>query len=84
MSLEYPCVYHKEGWCYLDPTQSDPCVFGPCDAETPSNGDFIRRMSDEQLAKWLAEQAEKGSSDDPEVWLDWLKKPVEGEDEKVN
>lgn len=67
MSIEYPCVYHKKGWCYLDPIQPDGCVFGPCDAEKPSNGDFIRCMSDERLAKWLAEQAEKGSSDDPEV-----------------
>lgn len=55
-------------------------MFGPCDAETPSNGDFIRRMSDERLAKWLAEQAEKGPSDDPEVWLDWLKQVAEDGD----
>lgn len=53
MSLEYPCVHHKKGWCYLDPKQPDACVFGPCSAEKHSNGDKIRMMSDEELAKQL-------------------------------
>lgn len=53
MSREYPCVHHKNGWCYFDPEQPDACVFGPCDNETPSHGDKIRRMSDEELASVL-------------------------------
>lgn len=32
---------------------TDACVFGPCDNETPSHGDKIRRMSDEELASVL-------------------------------
>lgn len=53
MSIEYPCVYHKNGWCYFDKSQPDACVFGPCKNETPSNGDKIRTMSDEELADQL-------------------------------
>ena len=53
MSLEYPCVHHKNGWCYFDPKQPDACVFGPCSNETPSHGDKIRIMRDEELAEVL-------------------------------
>lgn len=53
MSLEYPCVHHKNGWCCFCPEEPDACVFGPCDNETSSNGDEIRRMSDEELAEQL-------------------------------
>lgn len=44
-----------------------------------TNADRIRSMSDEELAKWLAEQAEMKPSDDPEVWLIWLKLKAEVE-----
>lgn len=56
MSLEYPCIYFREnGLCSYGGDLSDAniCVFGPCDNETPSNGDKLRRMSDEELAEWL-------------------------------
>ena len=56
MSLEYPCVHHKSGYCYFDPDQPDACVFGPCENETPSNADRIRAMSDEELALFWAER----------------------------
>ena len=55
MSHLYPCVYHRNGWCYLDPKQPDACVFGPCNDETPSNGDKIRCMSDFELARKMVE-----------------------------
>lgn len=42
-----------------------------------TNADQIRAMSDEELAKWLAGQAGKEPSDDPAVWMDWLKQPAE-------
>ena len=51
MSINYPCIYHKDGYCLRDPEQPDACVFGPCEDETPSNADRIRIMNDEELAK---------------------------------
>lgn len=54
MSREYPCVHHKNGWCYFDPEQPDACVFGPCDNETPSNADCIRAMDDDELAEFIS------------------------------
>lgn len=56
MSIEYPCVYfYGNGMCSYggDRSEANICVFGPCENETPSNGDMIRRMSDEELAKWI-------------------------------
>ena len=55
MSREYPCVYHKNGLCEKDPEPGyiNYCVFGPCHDETPSNGDRIRAMSDEELAQLI-------------------------------
>lgn len=52
MSKEYPCVYFREGGlCSYggDLSEANICVFGPCENETPSRGDMIRRMSDEEL-----------------------------------
>ena len=52
----------------------------PCGAyvqKIVTNADRIRSMSDEELAKWLAGQAGKEPSDDPAVWMDWLKQPAE-------
>lgn len=54
MSLEYPCIYYREnGLCSYggDLTDANICVFGPCDHETPSRADLVRRMSDEELAQ---------------------------------
>ena len=53
MSLEYPCVHHKSGICYVNPEHPEPCLFGPCDNEISSRGDEIRRMSDEELSEML-------------------------------
>lgn len=95
MSLEYPCVHHKNGWCYFDPEQPDACVFGPCDNETPSRGDRIRRMSDEELsgtiytmqkalcihfAKTLGFPIEELKfEEDAPDILEWLKQPAKGD-----
>lgn len=54
MSLEYPCVYYRgNGLCSYggDLTDANICVFGPCEHETPSRGDLVRRMSDAELAR---------------------------------
>ena len=47
------------------------------DFDPKTNGDCIRDMSDEKLAKWMAEQTEKEPSDDSDVWLNWLRRPAE-------
>lgn len=56
MSREYPCVYYDNEKCRKDSPEEgyvDWCVMGPCSYETPSNGDRIRAMSDEELAAWI-------------------------------
>lgn len=83
MSLEYPCVYHKNGWCYKDQEQPDACVYGPCDDETPSNGDKVRRMTDEELARFLASvEYRRSAAGGGALWcgaahaLEWLRQPA--------
>ena len=56
MSKWYQCVYCTEDLhCtkYADDDSESWCVLGPCTAETPSNGDKIRCMTDEELAEFL-------------------------------
>ena len=55
MSKEYPCVYFDNEKCLKnsEDDHTEWCVFGPCTDETPSYGDCIRRMSDEELAEWI-------------------------------
>lgn len=55
MSLEYACVHHDKGLCkkYTEPGYVSHCAFGPCEAETPSRGDLIRRLDDPELARYL-------------------------------
>jgi len=88
MSRWYPCIYCTEDLhCtkYSDDDCESWCVLGPCTAETPSNGDKIRRMTDEELADWLgvycngqtAQEVGKPCVSDmgscEECWLDWLR-----------
>lgn len=93
MSLEYPCVHHADGKCKLfcDDESISFCVYGPCRYETPSNGDRIRAMSDEELAKLLLDgcrgskcddqpQNEWGSVNCFQCRLEWLQQPVEEDD----
>ena len=54
MSMEYPCIYfEKDGKCrtFSDNTAVSYCVMGPCSEQKSSNGDHIRSMTDEELAK---------------------------------
>ena len=57
MSNKYPCIYYDNGKCqkFSDDTYNAWCSFSDCESRTPSNGDKIRAMSDEELAKWLAD-----------------------------
>lgn len=48
-------------------------IMTQCTAETPSNGDKIRRMTDEELAEFF--EREIGDSV-PTDWRDWLKQEV--------
>lgn len=86
MSLEYPCVYYKDGLCRRDPDDVDVCVLGPCTDETPSNGDRVRQMSDEQLAEFLADWAETHYAwqTDPGTTGWWLEQPEEESAKKGN
>ena len=58
MSKWYPCIYCTEDLhCtkYTDSDHESWCVLGPCTDETPSHGDQIRRMSDEELAELIGD-----------------------------
>ena len=61
MSLEYPCVYFADKKCrkFEEPGYVSWCVMGPCDHETPSNGDRVRVMEDDELALFMAERMAK-------------------------
>ena len=90
MSKWYPCIYCTEDLhCtkYSDDDSESWCVLGPCTAETPSNGDKIRRMTDEELAGFLEMIPHSGNPSTYTIdgfciddglrskrqWLDWLK-----------
>ena len=76
MSIEYPCVHWENGMCkyFSDDEVKSYCVEGPCDASTPSNGDHIRSMTDEELADFL--EGEFGNMVTGTA-LGWLKEPKE-------
>ena len=88
MSKEYPCVYYDNEKCRKYPPEEGYvgwCVLGPCSHETPSNGDRVRAMSDEEIAKlFYANCPPKRISTDicdsmndcTECWLDWLNQPA--------
>lgn len=93
MSMEYPCVYfEKDGKCrkFSDDTVISYCVMGPCLEQKLSNGDRIRAMSDEKLAKFISIQSDDclcsdnskcdyhcGGDSCLKVLLDWLQQPAE-------
>lgn len=85
MSKWYPCIYCTEDLhCtkYSDDDSESWCVLGPCTAETPSNGDKIRRMTDEELAEWLCDIAGWLPMYEGKMHpiLDWLKEEVVSND----
>lgn len=42
-----------------------------------TNGDKMRDKSNEELAVYFSDMAWSVPSDDPAVWLEWLRKPAE-------
>ena len=52
MSNKYPCVYYDNGKCqkFSDDKYDSWCVLGPCEYQTRSNADYIRSITDEELA----------------------------------
>lgn len=58
MSLEYPCVYHENGKClkHTEPDYVDYCVYFLCHEQTPSRGDRVRCMKDDELALFIADK----------------------------
>lgn len=83
MSRWYPCIYCTEDLhCtkYSDDSCESWCVLGPCTAETPSNGDKIRLMTDEELAEWIIKHdchINLYGYDPKAAVLDWLKQEAE-------
>lgn len=54
MSHKYPCIYYDNGKCqkFSDDHYNSWCDFDQCEFQTPSNGDRIRAMSDEELTQF--------------------------------
>ena len=81
MSNKYPCVYYDHSKCqkFSDDQYTAWCDFDQCEYQTPSNGDRIRAMSDEELAKFLCSHTECGGcvfgSFGGCTVTDWLKQP---------
>ena len=66
MSLTYPCIYCTEDLhCtkFAEPGYESWCILGPCSAETPSNGDLLRRMTDKKLAELIGRLVDHGDCD---------------------
>ena len=87
MSRLYPCIYYKEdGHCkkYSDDEVTSWCVQGPCEGETPSNADRLRRMTDEELAEFMQNEwldiAICNELNSAEKWLAWLRKEADEEE----
>lgn len=55
-----------------------------CSGPKQTNADRIRQMTDEELARWIASDLIEPGYDTYEktyqIWLSWLKSPVEKED----
>ena len=79
MSNKYPCVYYDNGKCqkFSDDQYSAWCDFDQCEHITPSNGDRLRGMTDEELAELLCRVDVRKGFSDITAWADWLRKPAE-------
>ena len=88
MSNKYPCVYYDNGKCqkFSDEKYNSWCDFDQCEFQTPSNGDRIRAMSDEELAVFLHTSfscygcparivCESADLDCDDIVFDWIKQP---------
>jgi hypothetical protein len=78
------CKFEHNGYCYnCGATQYIGKCKKPCDTIIPvTNADRIRSMSDEELAAFLSEWAERSLAWYGEYGetLDWLKQPVKDGD----
>lgn len=81
MSNKYPCVYYDNGKCqkFSDDTYTAWCDFDQCEHITPSNGDRIRGMTDEDLAEFLYAVDIREGATDTGGWLDFIKQPYGGD-----
>ena len=85
MSNKFPCIYYDNGKCqkFSDDHYTAWCDFDQCEHITPSNGDRIRGMTDEELAYFLhgiyCEGHANGISHIYDAMLphykEWLKQP---------
>lgn len=77
MSNKYPCIYYDNGKCqkFSNEKYNSWCDFDQCEHITPSNGDRIRGMSDEDLAEFLCAVDIREGDTDTGGWLDFIKKP---------
>lgn len=91
MSLEMPCIYYRgNGLCRYggDESEANVCGFGPCEYETPSRGDIIRKMNDDELGSFLYSLFECGDCTrnsececgilrkGSDGWRNWLREPA--------
>ena len=81
MSIEYPCVHFDKGKCkkFSDDKVTSWCVEGPCGEQMLSNADRIRVMSDEELAEFLGDWAQRHRAwtcDSQGECLAWLQEPA--------
>lgn len=81
MSVNFPCVHHRNGLCYLNLKRPELCTFGQCDNETPSNADKIRAMNDYELFELLNRVYCAGTlaadrRDDFRWNVEWLQQPA--------
>ena len=53
MSNYYPCAYYDNGKCqkFSDDHYTSWCDFDQCEHRKPSNADYIRSLTDEELAR---------------------------------
>ena len=71
----FPCVYHGKdnSVCKLHSVageETEYCHFVGCPDRTPSNGDRIRDMSDEELAERLLDLCDEGADSLGELFCD--------------
>lgn len=79
--------YCKDCLCFKDcqrlgQTADFPVDDGVCiNFVQMTNADRIRAMSDEEMAKWMAECNAYRENADASQWLPWLKQPAEEVDD---
>ena len=93
MNCNRNCLYQKNGLCNLKLSSSsakDRCPL-MTDWALPNvpykmpmtNAEYIRSMSDEELAEWMGACNAYRENADAEQWLPWLREPAGGEQHEV-